>query len=149
HPELLKRYLIAPEEERYEMLHETLRLEPVLAHLLRRTTADLVFESKGEQVTIPQGALVDVHIYATNADESVVGEHPLELCPRRTITEENIPAMLMSFGDGHHRCPGAYLAIQETDVLLQRLLKLPGIRIEQTPHIRWNPISAGYELRRF
>ncbi len=148
-PELRRRYLAAAEEERYEILHETLRLEPVLAHLLRRATADLVLESKGGQVTIPQGALVDVHIYATNADESIVGEHPLELCPGRAIKGENIPPMLMSFGDGHHRCPGAYLAIQETDVLLQRLLAVPGLRIEQTPQIRWNAISAGYELRKF
>ncbi len=148
-PELRARYLAAAEEERYEILHEILRLEPVLGHLFRRTTADLVLESKGEQVTIPQGALVDLHIYATNADARIVGERPLELCPGRALKEENIPAMLMSFGDGHHRCPGAYLAIQETDVLLQRLLAVPGLRIEQAPHIRWNAISAGYELRAF
>lgn len=148
-PELRQRYLAAPEEERYEMLHEILRLEPVLGPLFRRTTADLVVESKGAQVTIPQGSLVDLHIYATNADERVVGERPLELCPGRTLKEENIPSMLMSFGDGHHRCPGAYLAIQETDVLLQRLLAVPGLRIEQAPKIRWNSISAGYELRVF
>jgi cytochrome P450 len=43
----------------------------------------------------------------------------------------------------------APLAIQETDVLLQRLLTLPGLRMEQAPLIRWNAISAGYELRRF
>ena len=146
-PELRERYLAAAEEERYEMLHEVLRLEPVLGHLFRRTTADLTLESTGAPVTIPQGSLVDVHIYATNADESIVGEHPLELCPGRALKGDNVPSMLMSFGDGHHRCPGAFIAIQETDILLQRLLALKRLRMEQAPTIRWNDISAGYELR--
>ncbi|HEX6779199.1 MAG TPA: cytochrome P450 [Ktedonobacterales bacterium] len=146
-PELRERYLAAPEEERYELLHEVLRLEPVLGHLYRRTTADVALESNGAPVTIPQGALLDVHLCAANADESIVGEHRLELCPGRALKQENIPSMLMSFGDGHHRCPGAYIAIQETDILLQRLLALRSLRMEQTPVLRWNEISAGYELR--
>jgi cytochrome P450 len=149
HPELLQRYLAAPEEERYEILHETLRLEPVIGHLLRRATADLAIESNGASVTIPQGDLIDLHIYATNADESIVGEHPLELCPGRPIKGDNIPSMLMSFGDGHHRCPGAYLAIQEADMLLQRLLAVPGLRIERKPTIGFMEIGQSYELRDF
>ena len=54
----------------------------------------------------------------------------------------------MSFGDGHHRCPGAYLALQESDIFLQRLLRLP-LTAEQAPHLGWNPIAAGYELSGF
>jgi cytochrome P450 len=149
HPELRERYLAAPEEERYEMLHETLRLEPVVGHLLRRATADVALENSGAALTIPQGELIDVHIYAANADESVVGEHPLELCPGRAIKGDNIPSMLMSFGDGHHRCPGAYLAIQEADLFLQRLLVVPGLRIEHTPTIGFMEIGKSYELRDF
>ena len=30
--------------------------------------------------------------------------------------------MLLSFGDGHHRCPGGPLAILESDIFLHRLL---------------------------
>ena len=149
HPELRERYLAAPEEERYEMLHETLRLEPVIGHLMRRATADVALESTGAALTIPQGELIDVHTYAANADESVVGEHPLELCPGRAIKGDNIPSMLMSFGDGHHRCPGAYLAIQEADMLLQRLLAVPGLRIERAPTIGFMEIGQSYELRDF
>lgn len=55
----------------------------------------------------------------------------------------------MSFGDGHHRCPGAYVAIQETDVFLRRLLALEGLRIERKPSVSWNDLVAGYELRGF
>lgn len=149
HPELRERYLAAPEEERYEMLHETLRLEPVIGHLMRRATADVTIESDGAAVTIPQGDVIDVHIYAANATESIVGEHPLELCPGRSIKGDNIPSMLMSFGDGHHRCPGAYLAIQEADMLLQRLLAVPGLRIERAPTIGFMEIAQSYELRNF
>ncbi|HEY7346702.1 MAG TPA: cytochrome P450 [Ktedonobacterales bacterium] len=149
HPELCERYLAAPEEDRYEMLHETLRLEPVIGHLMRRATADVAIQSSGAPVTIPQGDFINVHIYAANAEESVVGDHPLELCPGRAINGDNIPSMLMSFGDGHHRCPGAYLAIQETDILLQRLLTIPGLRIETKPTIGLMEIGQSYELRNF
>ncbi len=55
----------------------------------------------------------------------------------------------MSFGDGHHRCPGAYIALQETDIFLQRLLRLPGLQIVQKPSVSWNDLTAGYELRNF
>jgi cytochrome P450 len=57
--------------------------------------------------------------------------------------------MVMSFGDGHHRCPGAYLAIQETDIFLQRLLALDTLRIERAPTLNWNELTTGYEVRDF
>jgi cytochrome P450 len=57
--------------------------------------------------------------------------------------------VLMGFGDGHHRCPGSYIAIQETDIVLQRLLALDGLRIEQAPTIHWSDLVSGYELRDF
>src|SRR5260221_10241284 len=76
-PELRARYVAAGEDERYEILHEILRLEPIVGHVYRRTTAELTLESNGEPVAIPVGALIDLHIYANNADESVVGEAPL------------------------------------------------------------------------
>src|SRR5207248_7721312 len=56
-PDLRARYLIAPEEERFAILHEMLRLDPVVGHLFRYTTAPLVLESHGQQITIPEGAL--------------------------------------------------------------------------------------------
>lgn len=149
HPELRARYLAAPEEERLEMLHETLRLESVVGNLYRYTTAALSLESQGAQVTIPDGDLVNIHVYANNTDETVVGEEPLALCPGRAIHGERIPSMIMGFGDGHHRCPGSYLAIQETDVFLHRLLALDTLHIEQLPTLNWNDLTTGYEVRNF
>jgi cytochrome P450 len=149
HPDLRTRYLAAPQEERVEMLHETLRLEPVVGNLYRRATADIPLESQGTQVIISEGDLINISIYAANADEIVVGERPLVLCPGRAISGENILSMVMGFGDGHHRCPGSYLAIQETDIFLQRLLALDTLHIEHTPTVSWNELTTGYEVRNF
>jgi cytochrome P450 len=148
-PELREQYLAADEEGRYEILHEILRLEPVIAHLYRRTLADITVESDGKTVTIPKGNLIDLHIYNTNVDVHVIDEAPLELCPGRPIHGDHIPPMLMSFGDGHHRCPGAYLAIKETDIFLQRLLAIKSLRIEKQPTLGWNEVAKSYEIRDF
>ncbi|HKV59373.1 MAG TPA: cytochrome P450 [Ktedonobacteraceae bacterium] len=147
--DLREHYLAAPEEERLEMLHETLRLEPVVGNLYRRATAAIQLESQGRRIVIPEGDLINIHVYAANEDESVVGEQPRALCPGRVITGDRIPSMLMGFGDGHHRCPGAYLAIQETDIFLQRLLALDSLHIEQLPTLTWNELTTGYEVRDF
>ena len=148
-PELRDRYLAAPEEERLEMLHETLRLEPVVGNLYRRATADIPLESQGKKVVIPEGDMINIHIFAANVDETVVGEEPLALCPGRPIHGERIPSMIMGFGDGHHRCPGSYLAIQETDIFLHRLLTLDSLHMERTPILNWNELTTGYEIRNF
>jgi hypothetical protein len=44
---------------------------------------------------------------------------------------------------------GAYIAIQESDIFLRRILKLEGIRIEQSPTVTYNQTVKGYELRNF
>jgi cytochrome P450 len=148
-PELKARYLAAPEEERFEMLHEALRLEPVIANLYRYATSDIKLSSQGTEYVIPEGARMNIHIYATNADELIVGEESLAYRPGRAISSERIPTMLMGFGDGAHRCPGSFLAIQETDIFLHRLLALESLHIKQLPKITWNEITAGYEVRKF
>lgn len=149
HPELRAYYLAASEEERLEMLHEVLRLEPVVGNLYRRATAAISLESQGTQVIIPEGDLINIHISANNTDKAIVGEEPLTLCPGRAIHGERIPSMIMGFGDGHHRCPGSYLAIQETDIFLHHLLALDTLHIEQTPTLNWNELTTGYEVRNF
>ncbi len=148
-PELRQRYLLASEEERYAILHEILRVEPVITRLDRRATEDIAFESNGMQFTIPSGEKVNLHLSDANTDTDVVGELPLAVCPGREITGDRIPEMLMSFGDGTHRCPGAYLAIQETDIFLQRLLAIESLRIVSKPSVSWSELTTGYELRHF
>lgn len=148
-PALQARYLAAPEKERYAMLAEVLRLEPVVSHLARYATNEIKLKDGEQTHIIPQGAKIDINIYGANQDERVVGEHPDMLYPGRELSGDHIPHELMGFGDGHHRCPGSYIAIQETDILLHQLLALDGLRIVRKPDVSWNNFTNSYELRNF
>ena len=146
-PALRGQYLAAPEAVRKDILEEILRLEPVVGHLYRRTTADLHLGNGATAVTIPAGDLVNLHIYAANRDEAVTGPQPEAICPGRPLADKQSTPAMMSFGDGHHRCPGSYIAIQESDIFLRRLLALPGLRLEKAPSVTWDELTAGYILR--
>jgi len=139
---LRARFLAADEPERHALLEEILRLEPVVGTLFRRTTAAMTLDD----CPIPAGALVAVDLRAVNADPAVSGEAPLALRPDR-CQMHRAGAPVMSFGDGHHRCPGSFLAIQEADIFLTRLLAVPGLRREGDPKVGWNDLVTGYELR--
>jgi cytochrome P450 len=147
-PKMRERFLVAGEVERHAMLGEILRLEPVVTMLERRTTENLEIESEGQTVTIPKGAKIAVHLDSANADERTVGTCPHDLRTDRELPKGVQPAV-MSFGDGHHRCPGSFIAIQETDIFLQRLLALPTLRVERAAKLGWNESVKGYELRDF
>ncbi len=148
-PELRSHYLSATEDERHALLQEVLRLEPVVSHLMRRATQDIQLTSQGKQIVIPAGSLIDVHIATANLDEQVVGDHAKSICPARPLNASRTTSALLSFGDGSHRCPGAYIAIQETDIFLQRLLAVKGLRIVRPPTLSWGEVSLGYEFRNF
>jgi cytochrome P450 len=137
--------------ERYALLHEILRLEPVVGILYRRAVEDITLEGEASTVIIPAGDKIALHVYHANADERIVGEDAHGVCPHRSMTEmrPKVPEFMLSFGDGSHRCPGAYVAIQESDIFLRKLLEVEGIRIEQKPRIGRNEIAEGYELRDF
>jgi hypothetical protein len=72
---------------------------------------------------------------------------PHQLDPDRARGGVSLSASLISFGDGPHRCPGAAIALQEAAIFLDRLFRVPGIKLEQAPALTWNPTIAGYELR--
>jgi cytochrome P450 len=144
-PALKARYLVAGETERHAILAEILRLEPVIASVKRRSTQSITLEVDGTTQTIPEGALLHLHIYSANADPSVVGQDPHDLCPQRPLPK-GVQEPIMSFGDGHHRCPGSFLAFAETDVFLRRLLALP-IVLESKPTLSFNTTLDGYEIR--
>lgn len=148
-PKLREQFMASDEENRHLLLQEMLRVEPVVGNLYRRATDHLIIESNGAPLIIPKDALINVHVYAVNADESVVGNHPQAICPGRELLVERVGAPVMSFGDGHHRCPGAFIAIQESDIFLRRLLSIENLRIERAPTLTWNDLVTGYELRDF
>lgn len=144
---LRERYLAAGQPERFAILNEIIRLEPVVGHLYRRVQGEVEFTDGDTTWTAAPGDLIDVCVRQTNADPEAVGPNPLTLRPGRDLPSGVNPAVL-SFGDGAHRCPGQPLAILESDVLLTRLLaRNPTIVSE--PSLGWDDLIAGYWLRNF
>ncbi|HEY3407015.1 MAG TPA: cytochrome P450 [Propionicimonas sp.] len=146
-PDLRQRYLAADEPERFDILHEILRLEPIIGHLYRRAARDLDLSVDGHTVHIRKGELIDLYVRQANSDPSTVGECPLDLRPERPLPR-GIGPEVMSFGDGAHKCPGNALAIQETDILLSRLLRCELV-VAHAPVLGWDDLTAGYSLREF
>jgi cytochrome P450 len=131
---LRRRFLASPEIERIEVLEEILRLEPVVGTLYRRRD--------GDEISDP----VAIDVRSANADEAAVGRCPYRLNPGRSRAVR-VGAAGLAFGDGEHRCPGAGVAMYESMIFLDRLLQVPGLRMETTPKILWNDLISGYELR--
>ncbi|MFE5212853.1 cytochrome P450 [Streptomyces sp. NPDC056600] len=147
--ELLAAYRAADEPERLATLREILRLEPVISLLRRRTTAELTVGEGGAR--IPAGAVVEIDVEKANLDARAVGSDPERLCPARAgqaARGADAPPVL-SFGDGPHRCPGADIAILETDVFLSRLFAEPGLRMRTAPRVSFQRALGSYELREF
>jgi len=146
--ELRGRFLEGDEPARLALLEEVLRLEPVVGALYRRTEREITLQSEGGAATIvPAGALVEVDVRATNTGRLAAGGCPFQLDADRSVTASKAAASLMSFGDGPHRCPGASVALQETAIFLDRLLRVPNVRLARAPTIGWNALTASYELR--
>ena len=139
---LRERFLAAAEGDQIVILEEIMRLDPVVNILNRRVTADTL--TSGGSVT--EGDQIAVDIRAANVDEASVGACPYALDPERAKRVKTAGSYL-SFGDGSHRCPGAQVALNETRVFLDRLLRVPGIRLRREPDLRWTDVLMGYELR--
>lgn len=144
---LRQRYLAADEAGRFAVLHEIIRLEPVVGHLYRRVQQSVTFTDSGTSHIAHPGDLIDLCVRSSNADEATVGAEPLALRPGRPLPS-GVNATVFSFGDGAHKCPGQPLAIGESDVLLRRLLNHQ-VAIVTEPTIGWDDLIAGYALRGF
>ncbi|MGA2399234.1 MAG: cytochrome P450 [Steroidobacteraceae bacterium] len=140
--DLRARFLAGDETDQLAILDEILRLEPVASVLQRRAAEDMAIGSG----TISAGTLLAIDIRAANTDESVTGSCPHVLDPDRAKRQKSAAGYL-SFGYGSHRCPGSQVAMHETRVFLDRLLRVPGIRLEQAPTMGWNDMLSSYELR--
>ena len=142
-PDLTKRFLEGNEEEQFAIIEELLRLEPIAGYLYRKPSEDVPESCEGP---IPKGQLIGINIRGINSDVSVVGEHPFEIDPDRA-RKQKVAGSWASFGDGPHRCPGAQVALNETRVFLDRLLRVPGYKMINDPTMTWSMSTQGYELR--
>lgn len=138
-PDLRERYLTGGEADQSAILEEILRLEPVASMLHRRA-------AEPQPGMMDKGEVLCVSIREANVDEAITGPCPFELDPDRA-KRMKVAGPYMSFGDGPHRCPGAQVALHETRIFLDRMFRLPGIRLVSEPKIIWNSFIQGYELR--
>jgi cytochrome P450 len=136
------RFLTGDEADQLAILDEILRLEPVASVLQRRAAEEMAIGSG----IIPAGTLLAVDIRSANTDESVTGACPYALDPDRA-KRMKAGGGYLSFGYGSHRCPGSQVAMHETRIFLDRLLRVPGIRLEHAPQIGWSDMLMSYELR--
>lgn len=141
-PDLRAEYVHSTEPARHAILHELLRLDPVVAMLYRRAEQDTVVNGQ----PLAAGTTFAINVQAANADPDVMGADAGSLCPHRTLPR-GVPPQGLAFGDGPHRCPGAFLAIKESDMFLRRLLLWNDLTLVRHPSVGYNEIVKGYELR--
>lgn len=142
-PELRQRFIASDESGQLAILLEILRLEPIAALLYRRADENVEL---GQRAPVPAQSKFAIDMRAVNTDESVVGACPHMLDPDRA-QRQNQNGTFMSFGDGAHRCPGWQVALYETRVFVDQLLRVPGIQLERAPDMSWNAALMSYELR--
>ncbi len=140
--ELRAQFLAADEAAQIEILEEILRLEPVAALLYRRAEEDMTGPD-GEAIKAGERFALDIR--AANTDTAATGACPYAFDAERA-RREKVTGAWLSFGDGAHRCPGAQVALAETRVFIDALLRVPGIRLETPPNVGWCDPIGGYEL---
>jgi cytochrome P450 len=142
---LREAYVTGDEPARLAILQEILRLEPVVSTLSRRTTDEVELPGADGPVRLPAGVRVDIELASANLDETVVGTAPAQICPGRPLPD-GVAGSALSFGDGPHRCPGAHVALQETEIFLTKLFALPNLRLVRAPQPRLRAQINSYEL---
>ncbi|QIG79648.1 cytochrome P450 [Stakelama tenebrarum] len=141
-PDLVERYLASDDDGQIAILQEILRLEPVAAMVHRRAT-EAIETPNGE---LEAGALVALDIRASNTDAASVGACPFAIDPDRAERVKG-NGNFLSFGDGGHTCPGWQVALHETRIFIDALMRVPGLKLERAPDMTWNSALMSYELR--
>lgn len=142
--ELRQRFLDGDDDDRYAILTEILRLEPVASMICRSAVAE-ANDIGPEPIAV--GTRMSFDLRAANMDENEVGACPHLLDPERSKRLKSNGAY-MSFGDGAHFCPGWQVALVETRVFLNQMFRIPGLRLVRAPDIHFiPPMLMSYELR--
>lgn len=143
-PDLRRRFLDGGDGEQMEILKEILRLEPQ-ASMIYRTASERAEGLLSR--AIKPGERLSLEIRAANLDEDAVGPDPARIDPDRARKMKNNGAW-MSFGDGAHFCPGWQVALTETRIMLDKLFRIPGIRLTRYPDMEWTPpMLQSYQFR--
>lgn len=140
--DLKAQFLEGDYELKMAILEEILRLEPIVSTLHRRAPKDLT--GKGAQ-EYEAGRSYAVSLRHANTDPALVGECPYALDPARKEKQQDQGAF-MSFGNGMHRCPGSPLALNETLHFMDRLLRVPGLRLASQPTVTWVESLNAFEV---
>lgn len=138
--ELRKTYLEGDEKTQFAILDEILRIDPVVTFLHRQATSDFTL-SNGQE--IKAGQIYAIDLRSANVDPAAVGDEPGAIEIERARRQRQ-PGAWLSFGNGTHRCPGWQVALHETRVFLDALLRVPGIRLATPPTPTWT--GTTYEL---
>ena len=145
-PPLRRQFVSGNADERKAILYEILRVEPIVGALHRRTTRPLTIETPEGPLEILKGEQLDIDVYAVNADPAIVGSNPERVCPHRNLGDQRQP--IYSFGAGPHRCPGEWIAIQETEILLRKLLEVETLEVVKLPSMGINDGDRGLRAAR-
>ncbi|GAA0319451.1 cytochrome P450 [Sphingomonas oligophenolica] len=140
---LRERFVSGSDDDQVAILQEILRLEPIAAFLYRRAGAE---DRPGTGEAAPGGGVFALCLREANVDEEVVGACPHALDPDRAARMKANGSFL-SFGDGAHHCPGWQVALHESRMFLDALLRVPGIRLQRVPDVGWSSMLQSYELR--
>jgi cytochrome P450 len=140
--DLREAFLAADYDGKVGILEEILRVDPIVSTLYRRAPEDL--SDKGREEFTP-GRRYGISIRDANHDPAAVGPCPyaIDLSRKAKLGDQ---APMMSFGNGMHRCPGSPLAINETLFLMDRLLRVPGVRLASQPTMEWEPNVSTFEI---
>jgi cytochrome P450 len=122
HPAVLARLLAevdAGQEERYldAVIHETLRVRPVVPTVVRALTEPL---RVGDRV-LPAGTRVVPSIYLVNRNGDVY-DRPREFRPERFLDASPDTYAWIPFGGGIRRCIGASFALYEMRTIMRVVL---------------------------
>jgi cytochrome P450 len=141
-PDLKEAFLAADYDGKMGILEEILRLDPIVSTLYRRAPDDLADRAQDEYTP---GTRYGLSIRHANHDPALVGEcpHAIDLSRKEKLGDQ---APMMSFGNGMHRCPGSPLALNETLFLMDRLLRVPGVRLASQPQMTWEPNVSTFEI---
>lgn len=139
---LRQAFLDADYEGKMAILEEILRVDPIVSTLYRRAPEDLAEKARDE---FESGHRYGVSLRHANMDERLVGPcpHAIDLTRKERLGDQ---APMMSFGNGMHRCPGSPLALNETLFLMDRMLRVRGVKLASQPQMVWEPNVSTFEI---